>query len=215
MAPRPGETVLDLAAAPGGKAIHLAGLMGNRGRLSVVEPVKARFFRLRANLERCGVEIARLYRTDGRTVGRKCPGMFDRVLLDAPCASEARFRAGAEATYAHWSPRKVRECAHKQRGLLRAALESVRVGGRVVYCTCSLSLEENEGVVAAALEDWGEALEVESLGGWAEHLPPEAVLPGLEGHARGRLDPRVARTLRLLPDARFDALFVASLRRRA
>jgi 16S rRNA (cytosine1407-C5)-methyltransferase len=104
LAPRPGETVLDLAAAPGGKTLQLAALMQNSGRLSAVEAVKGRFFRLRANLERGGVTNARTFLMDGRAVGRKCPEMFDRVLLDAPCSSEARFSRLDPRSWAHWSP---------------------------------------------------------------------------------------------------------------
>jgi len=71
--PEPGETILDLAAAPGGKSLMIAAMMQNRGWLSVVEPGKDRFFRLKANLELGGVTIAHYYMTDGRSVGAKCP----------------------------------------------------------------------------------------------------------------------------------------------
>ena len=84
LAPRPGEEVLDLAAAPGGKTVLLAARMRNSGRIAAVEPVKGRFHRLRANLARCGVSNAQLYLADGRTIGRKVPERFDRVLLRCP-----------------------------------------------------------------------------------------------------------------------------------
>ena len=147
LSPRPGEEVLDLAAAPGGKTILMAARMDNVGRIAAVEPVKGRFFRLRANLERCGVTIAALYMHDGRSIGRKTPERFDRVLLDAPCSSEARFRADVPRSFAHWTPRKVKEAARKQRGLIRSAFACLKPGGRLVYCTCTFSREENEDVV--------------------------------------------------------------------
>lgn len=137
LAPQPGEAVLDLAAAP-------AARMCNAGSILAVDAVKSRFFRLRANLERCGVANTRCRLDDGRNFGHRMPEQFDRVLLDAPCSSEARIRAGEPATLRHWSPRKVREAAHKQRGLIRSAFACLKPGGTLVYCTCSCSRRETK-----------------------------------------------------------------------
>jgi 16S rRNA C967 or C1407 C5-methylase (RsmB/RsmF family) len=81
---RGGMEVLDLAAAPGGKTLLLAMEMSNRERIAAVEPVKARFHRMRANLARCGVTNVQFYAADGRSIGRKVPGRFDRVLFGSP-----------------------------------------------------------------------------------------------------------------------------------
>lgn len=100
--PQPGEKVLDLAAAPGGKTLHLAARMRLKGELAAVEPVRDRFFRLKSNLERCGAgDFVRTFTHDGRDVGRKTPERFDAVLLDAPCSSEARFDPGDPSTFAY------------------------------------------------------------------------------------------------------------------
>jgi 16S rRNA (cytosine1407-C5)-methyltransferase len=120
--PRPGEEILDLAAAPGGKSLHIAARMGNRGRLACVEAIRDRFFRLRGNLERGDMKIAATYLKDGRGVGAAVPGRFDRVLLDAPCSSEALLRPQDADSSRHWSLHKVHEAAHKQRGLIVSAL---------------------------------------------------------------------------------------------
>lgn len=171
----------------------LAAQMGNVGRIAAVEPVRARFFRLKANLERCGVEIAQLYRHDGRDVGRKTPGRFDRVLLDAPCSSEGRFRSDDPGTFEHWSPRKVRETARKQRGLIRSAYRALKPGGTLVYCTCAYSTDENEAIVEHLL-----------------HRERDARLTRIElaaGDVRYALDGAV----RVLPDSIFDGFFVAKV----
>jgi len=210
LAPGVNEEVLDLAAAPGGKTLLLAAMMNNSGRIAAVEPVRNRFHRLRTNLERCGVANTQLYLADGRGIGRKVPGRFDRVLLDAPCSSEARIRLAEEKSYRHWKPRKVAECARKQRSLLRSAYLALRPGGTLLYCTCSFAPEENELVVQALLR---REPEVETLP--LQPPPGVSVTSGLSLWREKRLDPRLANALRLLPDALWDGFFVCLLRKPA
>ena len=208
--PQPGEEVLDLAAAPGGKSLMIADLMRDEGRLACVEPVRGRFFRLKDNLARGRVSIAQLYNADGCAVGRKVPSRFDRVMLDAPCSSEARVKLNEPETWAHWSPRKVKETSRKQRKLLRSALESVRVGGRVVYSTCALSPEENEGTVSDVLKRFEGEVEVLSAS-----LPHAPTLPGLTSWEGEAFDPRCERAVRVAPNGVYDAFFLCVLERRA
>lgn len=204
---RPGEEILDLCAAPGGKALVLAADMDNRGRLAVVEAVRGRFHRLRANLERCGVSIAATYLKDGRRVGGATPARFDRVLIDAPCSSEGRFRVDDVRSFAQWSPRKIKECARKQRGLLRSGFAALKPGGVLVYCTCTFAPEENERIVQGLLDAEPDADVVE--------LPDPGcrVLPGLLSWQGRQFDERLSKAKRLLPDALWDGFFVCVLRR--
>lgn len=206
--PRPGDEVCDLAAAPGGKTLHIAARMENAGRLAAVEPVRGRFFKLKANVARAGVSIAHLYQKDGRAVGGACPGRFDRVLLDAPCSSEARFSRRDPESWAHWSPRKVAEAAKKQRGLLASALTSLRPGGRLVYATCSFSPEENERVVSDALARHPDADVVP----WEAPVAP--TMAGLTAWEGRELDPRLALATRVLPGPERDGFFLCVLTKR-
>ena len=98
---------MDLAAAPGGKTLHMAALMQNKGRIAAVESVRSRFFRLRRNLEQFGVKIADTYLKDGAQVWRVRPEHFDRVLLDAPCSGEGRFTTTDPKSFAYWSEKKI------------------------------------------------------------------------------------------------------------
>jgi 16S rRNA C967 or C1407 C5-methylase (RsmB/RsmF family) len=208
--PQPGETNLDLAAAPGGKTLHIASRMQNRGVLSAVEAVKSRFFRLKSNVDLAGADgLVRLYLKDGRRVGGACPEMFDRILLDAPCSSEARFDVRDASTFAHWGVKKVREATRKQGGLLMSAIQALKPGGRLVYCTCSFAPEENEGVVSRALRRTGDSLEVESI-----TLPLPNVRPGLTKWKGKFIDPRMDRAIRVLPDDLCHGFFAVSLRKR-
>ncbi len=206
LAPRPGEEVLDLAAAPGGKTLLVAAMMQNRGRIAAVDVVRKRIYKLGANLRTGGATIVDTYLADGRSVGRKTPERFDRVLLDAPCSAEARFRAGEPASWARWSMRKIRECARKQIGLLRSAVRAAKPGGTVLYCTCSFAPEENELVVQRVLERFGSAVEV-----WPIELPIENVQRGLTHWGQRALDRQLAGAVRILPNRLMDGFFLCRL----
>ncbi|MYA23318.1 MAG: RsmB/NOP family class I SAM-dependent RNA methyltransferase, partial [Gemmatimonadetes bacterium] len=103
LSPQSEECILDLGAAPGSKTLQLAEMMDNQGIIWAVESVRGRFFRLRDNLARHGAENVQTHLADGTRIWRRHLERFDRVLLDAPCSSEGRFRADAPKTYAYWS----------------------------------------------------------------------------------------------------------------
>ena len=208
LAPQPGEAVLDLAAAPGGKTLHMACLMQGRGRLSAVEPVRERYHRLRANLAAQGADWVRTYRRDGRGVWRSCPERFDRVLLDAPCSTEARMRPHDPASFAHWSPAKIREAARKQGRLLYSAFQSLKPGGVLVYSTCSYAPEENEAVVSRLLRRFPDAAAVEEA-----DLPVDNCMPGLRGWEGKPFDPRLEAASRILPDGLMEGFFLCRIRK--
>jgi 16S rRNA C967 or C1407 C5-methylase (RsmB/RsmF family)/NOL1/NOP2/fmu family ribosome biogenesis protein len=148
--PRPGDLVLDLAAAPGGKATHLAGRLGDRGLLWAHDTTPQRADALAANLERWGARAAVVSQGDARPLSRLA-GAFDRVLVDAPCSGEGMFRK-SDAARERWSPARVNACARIQSGLLDLAADLVRPGGVLVYATCTFAPEEDEAVVEALLE---------------------------------------------------------------
>ena len=204
---RPGQRLLDLAAAPGGKTLQMAAALDNSGTIAAVDVVKSRFHRLRANLDRCGATCVRFFCKDGRAVGRTCPDRFDAVLLDAPCSAEARFDARDPTTWAHWSEKKLRDCHKKQVGLIASAWRSLKPGGHMVYCTCSLAPEENECVVDALLCRFGDAVHVVEL---ALPVPTQPGLPQWNGR---QLHPSVGKTRRVLPCETHDALYLALLKK--
>lgn len=206
LGPEPGEEILDLAAAPGGKTCHMAARMKNRGRIAAVEVVRERMYKLKANLQTAGATIVDTYLMDGRKVGAKTPERFDRVLLDAPCSAEARFSLGDPDSFARWSPRKIAECARKQRGLLASAIQAVKPGGIVLYCTCSFSPEENEAIVDDALKRFRGAIEVSRL-----NLPIENVIPGVTEWEGKSFDPQVVHAVRILPTQEMNGFFLCRL----
>jgi tRNA (cytosine49-C5)-methyltransferase len=201
--PESKDWVLDLAAAPGGKTILMAEMMENQGQISAVEPVRNRFFRLKANVERLGISNTRFYMKDGRAVGRLKPDSFDKVMLDAPCSSESRFRSNDEKSYQHWNLKKVAESAKKQKRLILSGFDALKPGGMMVYCTCSFSPEENELIVNHLLKKREQAR--------MKPIPVEidTMTPGLTEWQNKALHPDCALSRRIWPDIQMDGFFLA------
>ncbi|KAF0108303.1 MAG: Fmu (Sun) domain-containing protein [Anaerolineaceae bacterium] len=169
--PQPGDRVLDLAAAPGGKTTHLAALMQGGGLLVANEIKDKRVGHLAMNVERWGAgNVVVANETPERLADHFGP-YFDRVLVDAPCSGEGMFRKDMGARL-DWSPEMVAGCAVRQRNILRVAGKLVRPGGALLYSTCTFAPEENEGVIAEFLREFPE-FDVEAL-------------PLFEGFERGR-----------------------------
>lgn len=197
LAPRPGELVVDLAAAPGGKATHLAGLAGDAALVVANDVDERRARTLLGNVERLGVTGAAVTSARPERLAAALGSAADAVLLDAPCSGEGMFRRSAAAREA-WSEAGVARNAELQRRLIAAAADLVRPGGRLVYSTCTFDPREDEEVVLWLLARRPD-LSVEPLD-----------LPGAEDAARFGL-PGAAR---LWPHrAPGDGHFVARLRR--
>jgi len=150
-APRPGERVLDLCAAPGGKATHLLNLLQGRGLLVANELYPGRAKILVENLERWGADNVVVTAVEPEQLARRFGPFFDCIVVDAPCSGEGMFRKDPQAAD-YWSVRHVQECALLQAGILQSAYELLASGGRLVYSTCTFSPEENEQNVAAILQ---------------------------------------------------------------
>lgn len=153
--PRPGERVLDLCAAPGGKSTQIAALMGGRGLLLCNEPVYSRAQILSRNAERMGVPNAVVTCAMPDRLAARFEAFFDRILVDAPCSGEGMFRRQSEARE-EWSENAPRGCAARQLEILREAAKMLAPGGVMVYSTCTFNDTENEGVLSRFLAEHGE-----------------------------------------------------------
>ncbi len=205
--PRPEQDVLDLCAAPGGKSAHMAALMRNTGTMYAVETVRSRYYKLKNVLTRMGVANARLCCLDGRRFRRQ--EGFDRILVDAPCSSEARFHVGRPESFQYWSLRKIKEMTRKHRGLILNAGRLLRPGGVLVYSTCAFNAEENEGVVDWFLRKQQDDIEVLPV-----DIPGLRTYPALQHWEGKEYASPVAHCLRVRPDADMQAFFVACLVRK-
>jgi 16S rRNA C967 or C1407 C5-methylase (RsmB/RsmF family) len=156
--------VLDSCAAPGGKSLVLASLLGKGARLVSNELSSDRRRRLRDALDRhLGAEArgrVEVWGRDAASLCRSMPDSFDAILLDAPCSSERHVLADPSAL-AEWTEARIRALALRQWALLSSALIMLKAGGRLVYSTCALSPEENDCVVARAAGRYAAALAFE------------------------------------------------------
>lgn len=149
---RSGERILDVGAAPGGKTTALAAAMGNDGRILAVDVHPTRLATLRATCERLGVRNVTALAADASVELPLDPGVvFDRVLVDAPCSGTGTLRRNPEIKW-RLAGKDLERFAGLQGALLESAAGRVRVGGRLVYSTCSIEPEEDEAVAAAFLE---------------------------------------------------------------
>ncbi|MBR2924961.1 MAG: RsmB/NOP family class I SAM-dependent RNA methyltransferase [Clostridia bacterium] len=150
--PQPGERVLDLCAAPGGKSTQIAGLLAGEGLLVCNEPVPSRAKILSRNIERMGVSNALVVSADPDQLCARWRNCFDAILVDAPCSGEGMFRRHPE-TRLEWDEQSPAGCAARQTRILNAAVQMLKPGGRLVYSTCTLNLVENEQVVEGLLAE--------------------------------------------------------------
>jgi 16S rRNA (cytosine967-C5)-methyltransferase len=147
--PKPGEKVLDLCAAPGGKTAAMAQLMKNRGRIVSVDYSPGRMKAWKQEVKRLGVEIAEPVIGDAARLGLR--EAFDMVVVDPPCTGTGVFDRNPRMKW-HLSPQSVDRYSILQRHFLDSAAPLVEQDGRILYCTCSLTVEENEGVVSTFLK---------------------------------------------------------------
>ena len=172
LAPRPGERVLDLCAAPGGKSTQIAAMMQGEGLLVCNEPVPSRAQILSRNIERMGVPHAVVTCALPDQLAPRFEGFFDRILVDAPCSGEGMFRRQKEARE-EWNENSPRGCAERAMEILEQAAKMLAPGGRMVYSTCTFNDTENEGVLARFLK------------AHAEFSAVPFSLPGLPGGEKG------------------------------
>jgi len=209
------DRVLDLTAAPGSKTSQMAIMMKQQGELVANDKNKIRFFKLKHNMEQQGVAdeskkdwSLTLRMEPGTNLVREYDEYFDKILLDAPCSSEARFVSSNNKTFGYWKERKIKEMAYTQRELLLSAWKALKPGGIMVYSTCTFAPEENEMQIDRLLERFDDVmvLPVELPG--VERLP---IMKEWNGKA---LSPEVQKCLRVKPTKDVEGFFIAKLQKK-
>lgn len=201
--PKPGDVVLDMAAAPGSKTTHMSSIMKNKG---LIVSNDNSYMRLRAsnmNIQRSGITNAVITLMDGRFI----KGNFDKVLLDAPCSGTGTIKKSPN-TILEWNPNQVKRLVRIQKNLIRNAFEILKSGGTLVYSTCTLEPEEDEGIISWLLEEFDNAkLEKIKITGLKSSEPV------LEFEGK-KFNPEVKKCLRIWPqDNDSDGFFVAKIKK--
>lgn len=203
--PNPGELALDLCAAPGSKSTQMAAMMKNQGLLIANDLQGERLKALGINMQRCGVSCGLITHMTGHGF-RKAGIAFDRVLVDAPCSGTGTIRRSYKVLQM-WSPKLVARMARDQRALLESGWAALKPGGALVYSTCTLEPEENEGQVAAFLERHADATILPI------YLTIKRSMPIIVWEGQEFL-PAIRRCLRIYPqDNDSEGFFVAKLQK--
>jgi len=204
--PQPGEKICDVAAAPGSKTTQMAALMNNTGEIIANDRSKIRLFKLVANLKLQGVTNVRTSLAEGEALWKRFPQYFDKALVDVPCSLEGRFDVKNPKSYRDWSLRKVKLLSTHQQHILRSAVSATRVGGVIIYSTCTLSPEENEQVIDWLLDKEPGVVEVESI-----DFSVPGLQAGLTQWERHDFAPEIERTLRVIPSEVMEGFYIAKL----
>lgn len=144
--PKPTETILDIAAAPGSKTTHMSQLMENKGEILANDISAERLEKLKNIVERLGVRNVKYHLGDGTTLGDTYPESFDKVMIDGPCSNEGIIRYKAHKFF-EWTLLQIYQLIKIQKNLLESGYKALKPGGVLVYSTCTYSPEENEAVI--------------------------------------------------------------------
>ncbi|WP_235901597.1 RsmF rRNA methyltransferase first C-terminal domain-containing protein [Pseudoramibacter porci] len=207
LAPRPGERVLDMCAAPGGKTTQLACALENQGLLVANEVVKTRAKVLASNVERMGITNAAItnVRPD-QLIDIFGPASFDKILVDAPCSGEGMFRKDP-AVAAAWRLENVAQCARRQKKMLETVDILLKPGGALVYSTCTFAPEEDEQIVEYLVQSGKYEAQPITLPGLPDHGRPEWTAHGCEA---------VKQAVRVMPHrVEGEGHFIAKLKKTA
>lgn len=207
--PKPGESILDVCAAPGSKTTQIAMMMGNEWKIVALEQNQIRYDKLMHNAKLQWATIVEWQKLDARHYfDRTADETFDRILLDAPCSAEGRISLANEKTYGFWSLENIRQKAELQYELLTLAFAALKKWGTLVYSTCTLAPEENEWVISDFLEETPSAsLEIIDIGlsdkPWWKS--------GIQKFGRTEYSEELQKAVRILPSAETEGFFVVKI----
>ncbi len=208
--PKAGERILDMCSSPGSKTSMIQSLTNNKAAVTAVEKSLGRFYKLKEIVTEQGCENVEFVHSDANYLIKRdyaLEGSFDKVLLDAPCSNEGGIVLSEPSTYKYWSGREAKQISKLQKGLLNTASKLVKVGGEIIYSTCTFSVEENEEVL-----DWflkrSDNFEILKT-----NLGLENSIPGLTSYKEKTYSKQVSNSLRVLPDNYFKGFFLAKLKR--
>jgi tRNA (cytosine49-C5)-methyltransferase len=206
--PQPGESILDVCAAPGGKTSHIAAITNNQVRITANDNSRPRLAKLRANLERLHTQVEQYTLYDAAMLARKLGGrQFDRILIDAPCSGEGLMNINRDKDFETWSVAHIKRLQQLQKRIITQAWQLLKPGGTMIYSTCTMAPEEDEAVVDYLLRS-NEDAEVKPL---IIELPNR--IEALKGWNGRSFDPALAGSLRLAPSPNIEAFYICKIQK--
>lgn len=206
--PKPDEKILDATAAPGSKTTQMAMMMQNSGEIIANDKSRIRLYKLEANIKQQGVTNTKITNLPGQILWKRFPEYFDKTLVDVPCSMEGRFFVEDEKTYRDWSMTKIESLEQIQKFILRSAISATKVGGIIVYSTCTLAPEENEAVIDWIIKKEHGAIAIEPI-----HIPLLQTNEPILKWKNKIFDTQIKNTVRIFPSDTMEGFYVAKLRK--
>lgn len=203
--PMPGEAILDVCAAPGGKTGHIAAMTNNAAHIIANDNSRPRLNKLQRNLSALGVKNVEYTLFDASKLSQKLNETFDAILLDAPCSGEGMMTLQNDIDFTSWSVAHIKRLQQLQKRLLVESWKLLKPGGRLIYSTCTMAPEENEAVVDYLLRH-NEDANVEGI-----KLNLLNQIPAVLAWNDKQYDSRLQFAIRLIPSPEAEAFFVCKL----
>lgn len=211
--PKENESILDMCAAPGSKTTHISQITNNKAKLLANDSDISRVSSMEKVLEQFGAYNVKTTYSDAKDFGKKYPVTFDKILLDAPCSGEGMIYFNGPKPLRYWNMDKIKRCAFIQKELIISAFKSLKHGKYMIYSTCTLEPEENEGVVTYLLKMFPNAklekIELVEKEEFKEYK--DNVKPGIKKWSGNIYHPSVKNTIRIIPNSRMMGFYIAKI----
>ncbi|NLZ24214.1 RsmB/NOP family class I SAM-dependent RNA methyltransferase [Candidatus Dojkabacteria bacterium] len=211
--PNQNDRVLDICAAPGSKTTHIAEITDNKATIFANDSEVARTNALRNVIEQFGATSVKITLSDGRDFGKRYPDYFNKVLLDAPCSGEGRITLRGSRPLRYWSIKKVKRLTTLQKELIESSFITLKTGGTLVYTTCTLEPEENEGVVTHLLNKHKNAklqkidiVESKEFGDYRKHITQ-----GIKNWSGNTYHKEITKSIRIIPSPEMMGFYIAKI----
>lgn len=214
MDPQKGSTILDACAAPGSKTTLIAAMMENEGEITANEDDFSRMKTLNEILELFHVTNTKVEKGDAIHIGKKYEGRFDQALLDAPCSGEGLIYMRGGKPLRFWNIKKIKALAKLQKKMILSVYDSLKPGGMMIYSTCTLEPDENEGVLTYLLEMRNaEILPITETRAPEFQKDYSNIASGITKWSGNKYHHSVANAIRIIPSTKMQGFFIAKIKK--
>jgi len=210
--PKENENILDMTASPGSKTTLISSLTNNNTSITANDIDEQRIKKLKNVLYQFGSKQVEVINEDGVNLGNIYPNHFDRVILDAPCSGEGRIYLAGRKPLRFWSIKLINAMVKTQMKLIDSAFKSLKTGGTLIYSTCTLEPEENEGVITYLLKKYNNAkiVNIECI----ENLKPllkDKIIRGITKWSGNTYHKNISKSIRIIPSPEMMGFYIAKI----